>query len=245
MKGENKKSNYTFLSFAAVVACLGLITIESHAQKPSAKKKVKKPIAVQTMSAPTTEPVIISRAEDFPLDSPVLSSNVESAIRAADEVETISSTDKIIAELTDRIKTLESGKKVDYDQKQKRLAMNLEILTKAEQRVESLRKQSFEMLDKETSLKTKLEQIENDLRPESIDRSLAFVGSLRPEELRAARKKSLEAERTNLQTMLTEIQRTRSNLDLNVQKAEILVEKLRSKLEVEIDAALQDDPDKP
>ena len=225
-----------------IFAASFLVAAGTHAQSSRSKKKAKKPIVVQTMAAPTTEPVIISRAEDYPLDTPVLSPQVENAIRAADEVESPNNSDKIISELTDRIKALESAKKDDYDQKQKRLAMNLEILTKAEQRVESLRKQSYEMLDKETSLKTKLEQIENDLRPELIDRSIAFTGSLRPEELRAARKKNLEAERTNIQNMLTEVQRTRSNLDLNVQKAELLVEKLRTKLEADIDAALKDDP---
>jgi predicted nucleic acid-binding Zn-ribbon protein len=123
--------------------------------------------------------------------------------------------------------------------------LNLDILTKAEQRVESLRKQSFEMTDKENAIRTKLEQIESDLRPESIERNIAFVGSLRPEELRTARKKSLESERTNLQNALTEIQRTRTNLDLNVQKADFLVERLRVKLEAEIDSALEDNPSKP
>ena len=233
-------SHVIIVRFAVVVAlvCIGAAGVDA---QTSSRKRAKKPVAVQTMAAPTTEPVIISRAEDFVLDAPVLSSNIENAVRTADAAESTNNSDKIISELTERIKALETGKKDDYDQKQKRLAMNLEILTKAEQRVESLRKQSFEMLDKETSIKTKLEQIENDLRPESIDRSIAFTGSLRPEELRAARKKNLEAERSNLQNMLAEIQRTRSNLDLNVQKAELLVEKLRTKLEAEIDSALKDE----
>jgi len=244
---ENKRSICGVARKAAVrllilVAAIFVIAAETNAQTSRTKKKAKKPIAVQTMAAPTTEPVIISRAEDYPLDTPVLSPQVENAIKAADGVESTNNSDRIISELTDRIKALESAKKDDYDQKQKRLAMNLEILTKAEQRVESLRKLSYEMLDKENSIKTKLEQIENDLRPEMIDRSLAFQGSLRPEEVKAARKKNLEAERTNLQNMLTEAQRTRSNLDLNVQKAELLVEKLRTKLEADIDAALKDDP---
>ena len=242
MKGESKSNSLLRFIFVAVILCV--VSSLSYAQTSRTKKKAKKPIAVETFAAPTTEPVIISRAEDYPLDTPVLSATVENAVRT-EVVEATNNSEKIISDLTERIRALEAAKKDDYDQKQKRLALNLEILTKAEQRVESLRKQSFEMLDKETSIKTKLEQIENDLRPESIDRNIAFVGSLRPEELRAARKKSLEAERTNLQNMLAEVQRTRSNLDLNVQKAELLVEKLRTKLEADIDSALQDDPTKP
>ena len=73
---------------------------------------------------------------------------------------------------------------------------------------------------------------------------MAFAGSLRPEELRNMRRKNLEIERTNLQSLLTEIQRTKANLDQNVQRADILVEKLRNKLEKEIDDALVDDPEK-
>jgi hypothetical protein len=241
---ENKLICFRMITarFVILVSALCLFVYEANSQSPRPRKKTRKPVAVQTMAAPTTEPVIISRADDFPADTPVLSTNVENAIRAVGDADAGNNSEKTIAELTERIKALESSKKDDYDQKQKRLAMNLEILTKAEQRVESLRKQSFEMLDKENSIKAKLEQIENDLRPESIDRNIAFIGSLRPEELRATRKKNLEAERTNLQNMLAEVQRTRSNLDLNVQKAELLVEKLRTKLESEIDAALKDDP---
>jgi hypothetical protein len=89
-----------------------------------------------------------------------------------------------------------------------------------------------------------LDLIEVDIRPESIERSVAFAGTLRPEELRNIRKKNLEVERTNLQSLLGEIQRTKTSLELNVQKADILVDKLRLKVEKEIDAALIDDPDK-
>jgi predicted nucleic acid-binding Zn-ribbon protein len=120
--------------------------------------------------------------------------------------------------------------------------LNLDILTRAEQRSESLRKQVFELLEKESSIKTKLDSLEYDLRPESIDRTTAIVGSLRPEEIRASRKKSLESERTNLQNLLTEIQRTKTRLDMDLQRSDALVERLRNKFEKEIDTALDDEP---
>ena len=236
-------------SYKAAVLSIVLITFAfaSVASAQNTRKKRKatsRAVPVQTLPAPTTEPVIISRAEDYPMGDAVLSPAIETALRSADQVEN-NPDEKTITELTGRIKALEAAQKDDYDVKQKRLAMNLEILIKAEQRAESLRKQSFELLEKENSIKTKLEQIENDVRPESIDRSLAFVGSLRPEELRAARKKSLEAERSNLQTLLVEIQRTRTSVDTNVQKADLLVDRLRVKLEAEIDTSLEDKPTKP
>jgi hypothetical protein len=54
----------------------------------------------------------------------------------------------------------------------------------------------------------------------------------------------LNAEKANLQSLLTEIQNTRSNLSLNLQKAEAVVEKLRAKLEKDIDDSLVEDTDK-
>jgi hypothetical protein len=148
--------------------------------------------------------------------------------------------------LGNRIKNLETGridqKAADPDQKQKRLLLNLDILTRAEQRSESLRKQVFEMLEKENVVKTKLDSLEYDLKPEVIERSTALIGSLRPEELRASRRKSLESERANLQMMLTEIQRNRTSLEISLQRADLLVDKLRNKFEKEIDTALEEEP---
>lgn len=66
-----------------------------------------------------------------------------------------------------------------------------------------------------------------------------------PEDLRALKKRQLEVERTNLQAVLSEIQKTRTSLEQNLQRSELMVEKLRSKLEKEIDDALTDTPAKP
>jgi len=145
-------------------------------------------------------------------------------------------------EMNTRVKTLEGTKQSEYDEKQKRLLLNLDILTRAEQRAESLRKQLFDMVEKENSIKMKLETIDYDSRPDMIDRQVAFAGTLRPEELRELKKKNLDAEKTNLQSLLTEIGSTRTNLEQNVQKADQLVEKLRAVLEKDIDEALSDQP---
>jgi hypothetical protein len=144
--------------------------------------------------------------------------------------------------MSPQTETKSSNKKKDYDDKQKRLALNLDILTKAEQRSESLRKQLFELAERENNVKMRLETIEYDNRSETIERQVALAGSLRPEELREMRRKNLEAEKRNLQNLLIEIQTSRTNLELTVQKAEQMVEKLRTKLEKDIDDALVDDP---
>jgi hypothetical protein len=150
-------------------------------------------------------------------------------------------TSQKVKDLTARVKKLESAKADPYDERQRRLLLNLDILTRAEQRSESLRKQLFDMIEKEDSVKTRLDQIESDSRPEVINRSAAFSGSMHPEEIREMRKKSLDSEKQNLQALLSEIQSTRASLSLNLVKSDALVEKLRSKLEKDIDDSFKDE----
>ncbi len=207
------------------------------------RKRTTLPAPRVSSTPPTSEPLIISRAEDFP-DSETMVVPANRDEKPATAVDSAERNIREMENLAGRIKNLETGSKKDYDEKQKRLLLNLDILTRSEQRAETLRKQLFEMIEKESAIRTKLELIENDIRPETIERNVAFAGSLRPEELRNMRRKNLEIERTNLQSLLTEIQRTKANLDQNVQRADILVEKLRNKLEKEIDDALVDDPEK-
>jgi len=87
------------------------------------------------------------------------------------------------------------------------------------------------MIEKENTLKTRIDQIEFDSRPESINRSATFSGSMKPEEIRESRRRSLDAEKQNLQSLLAEVQVSRANLAATVQRADAMVEKLRFKLE--------------
>ena len=101
------------------------------------------------------------------------------------------------------------------------------------------------MIEKENTIRGRMDQIDNDMRPESIERSMATVGSLRPEELREQRRRSLGLEKGNLQALLTEVQKNRTNLELNLQRSDTLVERLRVRIEKEIDTALAEDEKEP
>ena len=208
------------------------------------RRRTSTPIPAPT-ATPSNDAMVISRADEFPVE------NSQAIPPDPNEVRQIVGAEAgnlaTLEELGNRIRNLEAERKpakADPDEKQKRVLLNLDILTRAEQRSEGLRKQVFEMIEKENAVKTKLDSLDYDLRPEVLERSTALIGSLRPEEIRASRRKSLESERTNLQNLLTEIQRTRASLDISLQRADALVEKLRLKFEKEIDAALADDPEK-
>jgi hypothetical protein len=243
MKGEIRKSKNVFAIVAMILFCL---CFSETANGQSAKRKRKRASRPVTTTAsiilPQTEPEIISRAEDDQNQNQVI---IQPTLPEAPPETFDDKIDKIntgVTELKTRVKSLETTKTNEYDEKQKRLLLNLDILTRAETRSETLRKQLFDMIDRENQIKTKLDQIENDIRPEMLERSVAFAGSLRPEELRDNRRKNLEVDRRNLQNLLTEIQNTKASLELNVQKADTLVEKLRFRLEKEIDKALADEP---
>ena len=226
--------------FAAFLT--GLFVVEGFGQGTRRKRN---PASATVPASTSGEAQIVSRAEDFPDTDAMLVPKTESK-KPTDPVSDPDASSKSLTELANRITGLEALKKNEsQDDKQKRLLLNLDILTRAEQRSESLRKQLFEMVEKENSVKTKLDVIEMSIRPEAIEREVALAGTMRPEDLRALKKKQLELERTNLQTILAEIQKTKTVLDQNLQRSELMVEKLRIRLEKEIESTLADDPSKP
>lgn len=212
------------VSAAFVILFIGIFASSMHAQTRRSKPK---PLATPPV---ITGAEIISQAGDLVEPEPTPEE------KPAKPATTNSGR---IKELNDRVRKLED-RKSDYDDRQRRVLMNLDILTRAEQRTESLRKQLFDMIEKENAINTRFQQIDADIRPETIERSIQIVGSLRPEELRDARRKSLAAEKTNLQSLLTQIQTTRASLEGNLVRAEQMVEKLRARAEKDIDDSLQE-----
>ena len=217
--------------FLVMALVFGLLSFAAAAQSSKSKPK---PMATPPV---LTGAEIISRADDYSV--PIVTKAPPT--QSSPDKSTTTNSAARIKELTERINKLEAAPKNDYDEKQKRMLLNLDILTRAEQRSESLRKQLFEMIEKESSIRTRLDQIELDSRPEIIERSLQMAGSMKPEEIREFRRKSLLIEKTNLQALLGEIQSTRTNLAANLGKSEEMVEKLRTKLEKDINESFLKD----
>ena len=148
-----------------------------------------------------------------------------------------------IKQLNDRVKKLEGGQ--SYEDRQKRLLMNLDILTRlgAEGGVSEKAALRDDRKGEHSHRASRSDRIRH---PAGVDRTVAqLAGSLRPEEIRENRRKSLAAERTNLQALLTQVQSTRSGLEASLQRAEQMVEKLRGRAEKDIDDSLQEKVDEP
>ncbi len=215
---------------SVIMAVIGLMMVASSAAQTKRRAK-------PTPTPMLTGAEIISQASDQPDQQAPAQNQTRTTLQADPNAAKVK-------ELSSRVKKLEATQTDTYEQRQKRVLMNLDILTRAEQRSETLRKQLFDLMEKESAIKTKLDQIEVDIRPEMIERALQISGSMRPEEIREMRRKSLDAERRNLQDLLSNIQSTRSRLADDLDKADSLVNRLRTKLEKEIDDTfLKEEPE--
>src|SRR5205809_274346 len=127
--------------------CISLVLLTAfgasavHAQ--TTKKHKPKPLATPVPTLTGAE--IISRAGDY--EDPNSAQPVQKTPQKSP-----SGTSTKIRDLTDRVDRLEStSKKEDPEAKQRRMLLNLDILTRAETRAEGLRKEIFEMTEKENS----------------------------------------------------------------------------------------------
>jgi len=73
---------------------------------------------------------------------------------------------------------------------------------------------------KQAELQTRLQTLEENLKPENIENSLAGVGSTHPEDLRAQRRRQLEIERNGVQTQLNLLATSHSRLETAIAQAD-------------------------
>ena len=114
--------------------------------------------------------------------------------------------------------------------KQNPIAQNLDLLSRAEQRAEVMRRQLLELTEKETSYRTRMMQLDDDMRPDSIDRSLSGVGTTRMSDLRDLRRRQLENERRGVEILLGQASTSRARLEDDLKQADALVARMRLRL---------------
>ncbi len=121
--------------------------------------------------------------------------------------------------------------KLSQMQEDDRTLMEMERLSRAEQRAESLRSQQVEVESKLADLQSRLEQTDYWLKPENIERASAGFGSTRPEEARDARRRQLESEKSRLQAQIRILETSRTRLETAVATADAECDLLRRRLE--------------
>lgn len=233
----------SYITFIAAFLLVGCFLVEAGAQtkkkrtrrttKAAAPKPVitNPPIAPPTETAASGEVKIISTADASaePAQTPEPESSpakkTDTAAPDAKDAEmqrTINSLSNQVNRLNDKL-----GQMQDDD----RYQLDMERLTRAEQRSEQLRGQMLETESKIADIESKLEQIEYALKPENIDRATQGYGSTRPEEAREARRRQLESERTRAQAQLKILSTSKIRLETASTNADQEVDMLRAKLQ--------------
>lgn len=117
----------------------------------------------------------------------------------------------------------------DHDQPQSRA--DVEMLMRAENRMDSLRAQLINLQMREIELQARIDELDYQMRPESIQQALAFVGSVRPmDELRANLRARLEKEKARTNAQLELLASTRAKLEAAIRDAEAECARLRQLL---------------
>jgi hypothetical protein len=100
------------------------------------------------------------------------------------------------------------------------MTMTISAQTTAQERADNLRLQLSELEARQVDLQAVRERVEESLKPENIERSLAGVGSTRPEELREERRRQLELAKVRVCLQLDELDRLHARLEAAIAEAD-------------------------
>lgn len=90
----------------------------------------------------------------------------------------------------------------------------------AKERAANLRAQLTQVQTQQDELQTRLRQLEEDMKPENIEKTLAGVGSTHPEDLRQQRRHQMEIEKTSVQSRLNILAASRTRLETRLAQAD-------------------------
>lgn len=127
-----------------------------------------------------------------------------------------------------------------FNEKQQKLVLGLELLVKNEERVATLQKFQIDLVEKQGITRARLAQVDRDLYPQSIDRSVAFEGTTKTEEMRESKRGALQAERASLQGLMNQINSNLGDANEGVREAQSLVQRLRRTFLPQIERELAD-----
>jgi hypothetical protein len=92
--------------------------------------------------------------------------------------------------------------------------------SRAQEKADNLRAQLSDVEEKQAELQTRRQDLDEQLKPENIEKALAGVGSTHPEDLREQRRRQLEIERNGVQRQLELLATSHTRLEAAVAQAD-------------------------
>lgn len=231
------------LALCAVAASVVAFEASAQQTRPRPSRRATNPVRERVGApAPTplptpdaSEPRLVSSAEEA-------SAQEESAAPRRRTTARTTSTQRRAAEETERDQMRETVDKlsdtvtrlsneVTQLKGEQRILVDLERLTRAEQRAENLRAQLRDVADKEFALQDRAAQLEEELEPDAIERRAALIGSLNPASVRDSIRRSLERERDRIRTQLEMLATSRVRLESAVASADAEVTRIKARIE--------------
>jgi DNA anti-recombination protein RmuC len=144
--------------------------------------------------------------------------------------QSVKTLDATLSDIADKFLPLYANAREAEEESTRRISANFALLTQAEQRAEVLRKQLIELIEKETAYRSRITQIDEDMRPDNIERSLNPYGTTRTTEARETRRRVLESDRRGFESLLTLTSQSRLRLEEDVRQADALAARLKQRL---------------
>jgi hypothetical protein len=229
----------SFVLMALFVAGLCLVSVAAQTRRKRSRR-ITNPVIntpAQTSARPTstTDASIISTAEDqnateaSERPAPTRTRRTPRTRTPATAEADPDGTQRTINQLSTQV-TLLSSKLSEMEQQQRTL-VDLERLSRAETRAEGLRAQLRDVEDKRGNLEARAEQIEYEIKPENIERSVSAFGSTHPEELRDMRRRQLEGEQKRVLSQLETMKASQSRLESAIASADADAERIRARID--------------
>lgn len=242
MKFKTSLGSGALALFALLIAAAPFISEAQTPQRGRPSRRATAPASARTvLPAPTplpAEPSLVSTAEDAGAqddETPPRRRTSRTTRRAAaqeaeererqqqDEMRnTVNRLTQTVTRLSDELSAMKG---------EQRALVDLERLTRAEQRAESLRSQLRDVTDKEFVLQDRLAQITAELDPGAIERRSLLIGSLNPSAVREQIRLSLERERERVQRQLELLATSRVRLESAVASADQEVERIKARID--------------
>lgn len=234
--------NRLFVLVVLLIVGLSVVEVDAQQRRNRRSRRVTNPVVTRdttttdrgTTQTPstggTTDPRIVSTADDQSTDATTAGSGARTGSRSGTALEEehdsmrtrMNRLSRQVTSLTEKLTEME---------KQQRTLVDLERLSRAEQRAENLRAQLRDVQMKEADLQARADQLDWDSKPENIERTLYNTGSTRPEEAREARRRQLENEKTRIRSQLDLMTQSRTRLESAIATADTEIDRIRQRVD--------------
>jgi hypothetical protein len=207
----------------------GVSLVDSSAQRRKRKRRAR-----------PSAPLITNPAINQPSPGDNANSNTSSETLNGNEnanANTQSQDQQTIRSLSSQVDRL--TEKISQMDEAQRSLVDLERLSRAEQRASALRTELRDVQSKESDLQARAEDLDYALKPENIERSIAGYGTTHPEELREQRRRQLESEKERVRKQLAQLAASRAQLEQAIASSDVELERLHKRLDASDAAAIQ------